>query len=386
VDARSLQEQLGQVARAPRWAIAHKFPADEAITLLREVEFQVGRTGTLTPVARLEPVVVGGVTVSNATLHNMDEIERKDVRIGDTVIVRRAGDVIPEIVRVEPDRRPQHARRVQLPESCPVCGHAVVRVAGEAAARCSGGYSCSAQRKEALRHFVSRRALDVEGLGDKLIEQLVDAELVRSPADFWALNVAQLSELPRMGEKSAANVVAALHERRQTTLPRLLHALGIPGVGESTAAALAAHFGSLQRLMEADQTALQAVSDIGPVIAASLRAYFDDAGHRNELKRLRDPAGAALEWPEHEGRKPTAEGPLTGLTIVITGSFTGITREEATEALQKLGAKVAGSVSGKTSLLIAGEEAGSKLAKAQALGVRVVGEQELKTLLSGQPI
>ncbi len=386
VDARSLQDQLGQVARAPRWAIAHKFPADEAITLLREVEFQVGRTGTLTPVARLEPVVVGGVTVSNATLHNMDEIERKDVRIGDTVIVRRAGDVIPEIVRVELDRRSPDARRVQLPEQCPVCAHAVVRVPGEAAARCSGGYSCSAQRKEALRHFVSRRALDVEGLGDKLIEQLVDADLVRSPADFWALSVAQLAELPRMGEKSAANVIAALHERRRTTLPRLLHALGIPGVGESTAAALAAHFGSLQRLMDADEAALQTVSDVGPVIAASLRAYFEDAGHRNELKRLRDPAGAALEWPEHEGRKPVAEGPLTGMTIVITGSFTGMTREEATEALQKLGAKVAGSVSSKTSLLVAGEEAGSKLAKAEALGVRVVGEQELKALLSGRLI
>ena len=384
IDARAMQEQLGQVARAPRWAIAHKFPADEAVTVLRDVEFQVGRTGTLTPVARLEPVVVGGVTVSNATLHNMDEIARKDVRIGDTVVVRRAGDVIPEIVRAESDK-PRGDREIRLPARCPVCGHAVVRVEGEAAARCSGGYSCGAQRKESLRHFASRRALDVEGLGDKLIEQLVDAGLVSSPADFWQLSAAQLAGLPRMGEKSAANVVAALQERRATTLPRLLHALGIPGVGESTAAALAAHFGTLDALVDADEATLQEVPDVGPVIAASLRAYFADRGHRHELQRLRDPAVAGLRWPEHAGRKP-ATGPLEGLTIVITGSFADISRDAATDALQALGAKVSGSVSAKTSLLVAGAEAGSKLARAEKLGVRVVGIEELRRLLAGERV
>jgi len=353
---------------------------------VNDVIWQVGRTGTLTPVAVLEPVILGGATVSRSTLHNMDEVERKDVRIGDTVIVRRAGDVIPEIVRAEVDKRPQDARHVRLPERCPVCDHAVVRVAGEAAARCSGGYSCSAQRKEALRHFVSRRALDVEGLGDKLIEQLVDADLVRSPADFWSLTVEQLAQLPRMGEKSAANIVAALQERRQTTLPRLLHALGIPGVGESTAAALAAHFGSLDRLLAAHADALQAVPDVGPVIAASLRAYFEDHGHRDELQRLRDPERAGLRWLEHEGQPPVPTGPLAGLTLVITGTFAGITRDEAIDALQRLGAKVTGSVSAKTSMLVAGEEAGSKLEKARKLGVRIVGAAELQLLLAGTPV
>jgi DNA ligase (NAD+) len=383
LNSRAGQEQLGQVARAPRWAIAHKFPADEALTILRDVEFQVGRTGTLTPVARLEPVSVGGVTVSNATLHNMDEVLRKDVRIGDTVVVRRAGDVIPEVARVELARRPRNARAVELPSACPVCGSPVARIAGEAAARCTGGYSCSAQRKEALRHFASRRALDIEGLGDKLIDQLVEQDLVRSPADFWGLGLEDWAALDRMGEKSAENLLQALRAARSTTLPRLLHALGIPDVGEATALALAAHFGALINLQQASVEEILEVPDVGPIIAAKVRGYFDSPHNQRELERLRDPAGAALSWTEGPRQAAATAGALAGLTVVLTGTLTSITREAATEQLQALGAKVAGSVSKKTSYVIAGADAGSKLTKAAALGVMVLDETGLAQLLAG---
>jgi len=381
VDRRAEQEALGQVARAPRWAVAHKFPADEAPTVLQDVEFQVGRTGTLTPVARLQPVMVGGANVSNATLHNMDEIERKDIRIGDTVIVRRAGDVIPEVARVVVEKRPRNARRVQLPAKCPVCASPVIRDEGAAAARCSGGFSCPAQRKEALRHFASRRALDIEGLGDKLIDQLVDAELVESPADLYELTLEPLAALDRMGGKSAANVIAAIDRSRQTTLPRLLLGLGIPEVGEATALALAQHFGSLAELQQAAEERILEVPDVGPVIAAHIRTYFDHARHVQEISRLRE---AGLRWPEQAPGPRSAAGPLSGLTVVLTGSLESMTREAATAKLQQLGAKVAGSVSKKTDYLVAGAEAGSKLAKAQSLKVPVVDEQGLQRLLAGR--
>ena len=382
VNARADQERLGFAARAPRWALAHKFPADEALATLRDVEFQVGRTGVLTPVARLEPVTVGGATVSNATLHNMDEIERKDVRIGDTVVVRRAGDVIPEIVRVVPERRPAQARRVKLPGHCPVCGSPVVRVEGEAAARCVGGFSCAAQRKESLRHYASRRALDIEGLGDRLVEQLVDRELVRAPSDLYALEAEQLAELERMGEKSAANLVEAIAASRATTLPRLLFGLGIPDVGEATAQALADHFGGLDALAAASEAQLQEVPDIGPAIAASVHGFFHTAAHRRELARLR---AAGLTWPEQAaGASRAAQRPLAGLTVVLTGTLEGQTREEASERLRALGAKVAGSVSKKTSYVVAGAEPGSKLDKARALDVPVLDERALAELLAGR--
>ena len=380
VNSRADQEALGFVSRAPRWAIAHKFPADEALTVLREIEFQVGRTGVLTPVARLEPVQLAGVTVSNATLHNMDEVERKDVHIGDTVVVRRAGDVIPEIVRVLPERRPRGAKRPVLPDKCPICQSKVVRVEGEAAARCSGGFTCPAQRKEALRHFASRRALDIEGLGDKLIDQLVGQDLLRTPGDIYELKASQLAELTRMGEKSAANLVAAIEHSKPTTLPRLLHGLGIAGVGESTARALAEHFGSLAALENASVEQILEVPDIGPVIAASVQGFFSDARHRAELKRLRS---LGLHWPEGPPAAAAEKAalPLSGLTVVLTGTLPTMSREQAAERLTALGAKVSGSVSKKTSYVIAGAEAGSKLARAEQLGIEVLDEQGLEQLL-----
>ncbi|HEX4375928.1 MAG TPA: NAD-dependent DNA ligase LigA [Steroidobacteraceae bacterium] len=380
VDARSDQEKLGFVSRAPRWAIAHKFPADEAQTVLNDIEFQVGRTGVLTPVARLEPVQVAGVTVSNATLHNMDEVTRKDVHIGDTVIVRRAGDVIPEIVRVLPERRPAGARAPVMPETCPVCGSKVVRVEGESAARCSGAFTCPAQRKEALRHFASRRSLDIEGLGDKLIDQLVEQDIVRMPSDIYELDQPKLLGLDRMGEKSAVKLLAAISRSRQTTLPRLLNGLGIPGVGESTARALAEHFGSLAGLQAASLDAIQAVPDIGPVVGASVANYFADARHQNELARLR---ALGVTWPEGEPAAAAREDalPLAGVTVVLTGTLDGITRDEAAEQLTTRGAKVSGSVSKKTSYVVAGAEPGSKLARAQELGVPVLDERGLRELL-----
>jgi DNA ligase (NAD+) len=385
VNSRHEQERLGFVSRAPRWAIAHKFPADEATTVVREIEFQVGRTGVLTPVARLEPVAVAGVIVSNATLHNIDEVERKDVRRGDTVIVRRAGDVIPEVVRVLEEKRPKGARRPQLPTHCPVCGSKVVRVEGEAAARCTGAFTCAAQRKEALRHFASRRALDIEGLGDKLIEQLVDQELLHGPSDIYALTAAALSGLERMGEKSAANLMAAIDRSRHTTLPRLLNGLGIPGVGESTAKALADHFGALGRLEVASEEQILEVPDIGPVIAADVRAFFSDPRHVREIARLRE---RGLTWQEGPpaGERRAAVAPLAGVTVVLTGTLSGMTREEASERLAALGAKVSGSVSRKTRYVVVGSEAGSKLTRAQQLGVKVLDESGLGQLLRGESV
>ncbi len=380
VNARADQEALGFVARAPRWAIAHKFPAEEALTRVRDIEFQVGRTGALTPVARLEPVAVGGVTVSNATLHNYDELTRKDVRPGDTVTVRRAGDVIPEILGVVLDRRPALARAVPLPAHCPVCGAAVVRVEGEAAARCSGAFSCPAQRKEALRHFASRRALDIEGLGTKLVDQLVDLGLVAGPADLYALDAAHLGQLERMGDKSAAKLVAAIERRKHTTLPRLLYALGIPGVGESTAAALASYFGSLDGLLSAPLEQILEVEDVGPTIAGSVRDFFADTRHREQLRRLRE-LGLTFPEPGPAPRRVASTLPLSGKTVVLTGTLAGMTRDEAAERLIALGARVSSSVSAKTSYVVAGAEAGSKLARAQALGVPVLDETGLLELL-----
>jgi len=380
VNSRAHQEALGQVSRAPRWAIAHKFPADEALTTLREVEFQVGRTGVLTPVARLEPVMVGGASVSNATLHNMDEIERKDLCIGDTVIIRRAGDVIPEVVRSLPERRPANARRIELPAACPVCGSPVTRTAGEAAARCSGGFVCAAQRKEALRHFASRRALDIEGLGEKLIDQLVDREMIATPADLYALSLEQLAGLERMGEKSAANVLAALERSKRTSLPRFLHALGIRDVGEATAASLAAHFGTLDALRSASTEQILEVPDVGPVIAAHVHDFLAVPANRAVIDRL---IAAGFSWPEGVPAARAA-GPLAGLTIVLTGTLGSMTREQAGEALQALGAKLGGSVSKKTHLVVAGAEAGSKLKRARELGVTVLDETGLAALLRGE--
>jgi DNA ligase (NAD+) len=372
------QRELGFVARAPRWAIAHKFPAHEENTVVKGVEFQVGRTGALTPVARLEPVFVGGVTVSNATLHNMDEVRRKDVRIGDTVVIRRAGDVIPEVVKVILERRPKDAIEVELPPQCPVCGSDVEREEGEAVARCTGGLFCAAQRKEALRHFASRRALDIDGLGTKIIDQLVEGEKVRSPADLYRLTVDDYANLERMGEKSAANLVEALDRSKQTTLARFLYALGIRDVGEATAAALANHFGSLRPLEDASEEAIQEVPDIGPVVAAHVHRFFRQKHNREVIAALRE---AGVTWKDQQRKAGAAEGPLTGKTFVLTGSLDSMSRDEASERITALGGKVTGSVSKKTSYVVAGAEAGSKLAKAQELGVEVLDEKRFLQLL-----
>jgi DNA ligase (NAD+) len=377
LERRADQERLGYLSRSPRWAIAHKFPADEALTQVKGVEFQVGRTGALTPVARLEPVFVSGVTVSNVTLHNIDEVRRKDVRVGDTVIVRRAGDVIPEVVSVIAERRPAGTVPVALPQRCPVCQSPVLRVEGEAVARCTGGFTCRAQRQEALRHFASRRALDIEGLGDKLIEQLVEHEQLRSPADIYALTLPQLAQLERMGEKSATNLLAAIEKSKRTTLPRLLFGLGIRDVGEATALALARHFGTLEQLMQADAATIQQVPDVGPIVAAHVAAFFASDDHRRVIKALQ---AKGVKWPQMTPAPPAAD-PLAGKTFVLTGTLTGLTREQATEALSARGAKVAGSVSKKTHYLVAGAEAGSKLTRARELGVRVIDEQQLLRLL-----
>ena len=381
LDSRADQERLGFLSRAPRWAIAHKFPADEAFTVVKGIEFQVGRTGALTPVARLEPVFVSGVTVSNVTLHNIDEVHRKDVRVGDTVVVRRAGDVIPEVVSVVQDKRPPRTVPIELPERCPVCHSRVLRAAGEAVARCTGGFTCRAQRQESLRHFASRRALDIEGLGDKLIEQLVEHDVVRTPADLYALTASQLAGLERMGEKSAGNLVAAIDRSRRTTLPRLLYGLGIREVGEATALALARHFGTLERLMSADEAAIQQVPDVGPVVAAHVAAFFASDDHRRVIKALRE---QGVTWPDISA--PRGAPGLSGRTFVITGTLAAMTREQAEEALTARGAKVSGSVSRKTSFVIAGSEAGSKLAKARQLGVAVLDEPQFLELLErGMP-
>jgi DNA ligase (NAD+) len=375
LNRRADQERLGFVSRAPRWATAHKFPAEEATTTVLKIEFQVGRTGALTPVARLEPVFVGGVTVSNVTLHNMDEVERKDVRVGDTVVVRRAGDVIPEVVRVI-----SHVSelKVELPSECPVCGSKVIREAGEAVARCTGGFTCRAQRQESLRHFASRRAMDIEGLGDKIIEQLVEQELVKSPADLFALTAEQLADLERMGEKSAAKLIQAIDRSRDTTLPRFLFALGIRDVGEATALALAQHFGSLEKLLEANAEAIQQVQDVGPVVAAHVATFFASKEHRKVIAELRE---RGVRWADVQ--RAAVEGqPFSGMTFVITGSLDSMSREEAQEALIGLGAKVSGSVSKKTRYVVAGAEPGSKLKKANELGVEVLDEEQFTKLLN----
>jgi DNA ligase (NAD+) len=350
------------------------------MTVLKGVEFQVGRTGALTPVARLEPVFVGGVTVSNATLHNMDEVNRKDVRIGDTVIVRRAGDVIPEVVSVIRDRRPKGARKVKLPAKCPVCESAVLREEGEAVARCTGGLYCSAQRVEALKHFVSRRAMDIDGLGAKLIEQLVSINRIETPAGLFALEKDELASLERMGEKSAQNLIDAIENSKDTTLARFLYSLGIREVGEATAASLAAHFGGLDAIMSASEDDLLSVTDVGPVVASRIRTFFDEAHNREVILRLKD---AGVHWKESVPRSAPKDGPLAGKTFVLTGTLAAMTRDEAKDRIQALGGKVTGSVSKKTDFVIFGDKAGSKLSKAQQLGVETLDEKQFQMLLEG---
>ncbi|MFG6159147.1 NAD-dependent DNA ligase LigA [Halomonas sp. 1390] len=369
VDDLRLQRELGFVARAPRWAIAFKFPAQEETTRLNDVEFQVGRTGAITPVARLEPVSVAGVTVSNATLHNADEIARLDVKIGDTVAIRRAGDVIPQVVRVLTERRPVDAEAIVFPAHCPACGSEIEHLEGEVVARCSGGLYCPAQRKEALKHFASRRALDIDGLGEKLIEALVEREWVSTPADLFRLEAERLAELPRMGKKSSENLVAALDKARQTTLARFVFALGIREVGETTAANLARHFGSLEALMAADLAALEAVDDVGPIVAAHVHTFFQQPHNRETIEDL---LACGLTWEEETiGERPQ---PLAGQSWVLTGTLESMTRDEGKARLQALGAKVAGSVSKKTACVVAGEAAGSKREKAEQMGVPVIDE------------
>ncbi|WP_105902495.1 NAD-dependent DNA ligase LigA [Vibrio gangliei] len=378
VDDIDLQEELGFVARAPRWAIAYKFPAQEEMTRLNDVEFQVGRTGAITPVAKLEPVYVGGVTVSNATLHNADEIERLDVHIGDTVIVRRAGDVIPKIVGVVADRRPDNAKSVEYPTQCPVCHSDAERVEGEAVTRCTGGLICQAQRIEALKHFVSRKAMDVDGLGVKVIEQLVDREMVQTPADLFKLSAGLLTVLDRLGPKSAQNIVNALEAAKETTLPRFLYSLGIREVGEATAQNLSVHFQSLDKIRNATQEQLVEVPDVGQVVAEHIVHFFSE---ENNLAVIDDLIAQGIHWPEIEVTVDPESLPMKDKTVVITGSFSQLNRNEAKAALQALGAKVAGSVSKKTDILFAGEATGSKLTKAQELGVEIQDEAQLLALL-----
>jgi len=381
VDALALQQRLGFVTREPRWAVAHKYPAQEAVTLLRDIEVQVGRTGALTPVARLEPVFVGGVTVTNATLHNQDEIDRKDVRIGDWVIVRRAGDVIPEVVAPVLERRSgEPPRFVLLDEfpACPVCGSHVVRGEDEAVARCTGGLFCPAQRKQALLHFAGRRAMDIEGLGDKLVDQLVDAAIVKTPVDLYRLGVLALANLERMGEKSAHNLLLAIEKSRSTTLARFIFALGIRNVGEATARDLARHFGNLDALLAADVDALQQVPDVGPIVAQCIADFFAEPHNREVIEQLR---AAGVHWAEGEPQGSVA-GALAGKTFVLTGTLPTLSRDEAKALIEARGGKVAGSVSKKTHYVVAGAEAGSKLDKAQALGLAILDEDGLRALLN----
>ncbi|MCQ1058268.1 NAD-dependent DNA ligase LigA [Photobacterium sp. ZSDE20] len=374
IDDVALQQKLGFVARAPRWAIAYKFPAQEELTILNNVEFQVGRTGAITPVAKLEPVFVGGVTVSNATLHNADEIARLGVMVGDTVVIRRAGDVIPQIASVIESRRPADAKPIVFPESCPVCDSKVERVEGEAVARCSGGLFCQAQRKEALKHFVSRKALDVDGCGVKIIEQLVDREMVATPADLFKLSAGVVTVLERMGPKSAQKLVDSLAASKLTTLARFLYSLGIREVGEATAANLAAHFETLPAIEAASKEQLIEVSDVGEIVAAHVYNFFREA---HNLAVIEDLIAVGIHWPAIEKRDDDVELPLEGKIVVLTGSLSQLTRSDAKAALQNLGAKVTGSVSKKTDLLVAGEAAGSKLTKAQELGIEIWDEQQL---------
>jgi DNA ligase (NAD+) len=380
VDHLAMQRELGYVSRAPRWAVAHKFPAQEELTTVRGIEFQVGRTGALTPVARLAPVFVGGVTVSNATLHNIDELRRKDVRVGDTVVVRRAGDVIPEVASVVMQRRPDGTRRTNLPKKCPVCASTVNRELGEAVARCSGGLYCSAQRIEALKHFVSRKAMDVDGLGGRMIEQLVSIDRIRSPAEIYGLQQEELAKMDRMGEKSAANLIAAIEGSKSTTLSRFLFALGIREVGEATAANLATHFGNLTAIESASQEDLEKVTDVGPVVASRIRAFFAEPHNLDVIRNLEK---SGVHWVDSEPEEAPREGALSGKTFVLTGSLTNMTRDEAKRLIQKFGGKVTGSVSKKTNFVIYGESPGSKLAKAQSLDVATLNEAEFRALVGG---
>jgi DNA ligase (NAD+) len=378
VDSRADQEKLGFVSRAPRWALAHKFPADEEMTLLEGVIFNVGRTGALTPAAKLKPVFVGGVTVSNATLHNMDEVKRKGFKIKDTVVVRRAGDVIPEVVRYLPERRPPDAEEIRMPETCPVCQSPVVRLEDQAVYKCTGGVlKCRAQRAEWIMHFAGRRAMDIDGLGEKLIEQLVDDGSISTPADLYQLEAKSLAERERMGEKSAQNVVDAITKSKKTTLPRLLFALGIPQVGESTALALALQFGTVEKLEGASAEQIEETPDVGPIVSRSVFEFFQSDLAKSVVDRLKR-SGVVYEPIKVEER---ASLPLANLTFVITGTLAGLQRDVAEDALRELGAKVSGSVSKKTSFLVVGADAGSKLAKAQSLGVPVLDEAALEQIL-----
>jgi DNA ligase (NAD+) len=379
VNSLDYQEKLGFVARAPRWAIAQKFPAEEETTIVKDVEFQVGRTGALTPVARLDPVFVGGVTVSNATLHNMDELQRKDVRIGDTVVVRRAGDVIPEIVSVIKKKRPGKSRKVRLPAKCPVCGSDVERPENEAVARCSGGLFCPAQRKEAIKHFASRRAMDIDGMGDKIVDQLVETGVVETVADLYKLTLENLSGLDRMAEKSAGNILNALEKSKQTKLARFLFALGIREVGEATALSLSAYFTDLDELMDADEEALMTVQDVGTVVASHVRTFFQQTHNKETIDAL---LAAGIRWPVERKVTPDDQLPLAGKTFVLTGTLNKLTRDQAKSRLHELGAKVSGSVSRKTDFVVAGEKPGSKHKKALDMGVSVIDEEALLQLIS----
>lgn len=375
-----LQQQLGFVSRAPRFAIAHKFPAEEATTILEGIDVQVGRTGAITPVARLKPVFVGGTTVCNATLHNEDELRRKDLKIGDTVIVRRAGDVIPEVASPILSLRPVDAREFVMPVRCPECDSAIMKLEGEAVARCTGGLYCPAQRKQALLHFAQRRALNIEGLGDKLVDQIVERGLVHSPADLYRLGLAALSSLERMAEKSAQNLLDGIAASKQTTLARFMFALGIRHVGEATARDLAKHFGNLDRLMDAPLDELLRVNDVGPVVAQSIRQFFDQPHNREVVEQLR---ACGVHWPETAGNAAVdAKGPFAGKTVVLTGTLSSMSRDDAKDRLEALGAKVSASVSKKTDFVVAGAESGSKLDKAQALGVAVLTEVEFLSYLN----
>jgi DNA ligase (NAD+) len=381
VNRLAAQQDLGFVARAPRFALAHKFPAEEATTELLAIDVQVGRTGALTPVARLKPVFVGGATVTNATLHNEDEVHRKDVRVGDTVIVRRAGDVIPEVVGSVPGKRHASAPVFHMPRRCPICGSPVLRSPEEAIARCSGGLKCPAQRKGALLHFASRRAMDIEGLGEDLAEQLVDRGLVHSPADLYRLDAATLAGLERMGEKSAQNLLASLERSKHPTLARLIYALGIRNVGEATARDLARHFGSLDRLAAADETELQEVPDVGPVVAQSIAAFFARPDNRAMIDALR---AAGMRWEEGAPAARAPRGRLSGKTFVLTGTLPTLSRDEATAMIEAAGGKVSGSVSRKTDYVVVGDDPGSKLAKAEALGIPLLDEDGLRNLVGGK--
>ena len=378
VDRLDYQQQLGFISRAPRWAIAHKFPAQEETTVVRDIEFQVGRTGAVTPVARLEPVFVGGVTVSNATLHNMDELYRKDVRVGDTVIVRRAGDVIPEVVRVIKKKGARRKPKVKTPTKCPVCKSKVVRIDDEAVVRCTGGLYCEAQRSEALKHFVSRRALDIEGLGSKLIEQLVAMGRIKTPADIFRLEKDELVEMERMGEKSADNLLKSIETSKQTTLSRFLYGLGIREVGEATANALASHYGKLEAIMSASEEDLQTVPDVGPVVASRMQAFFSESHNLDVIRSLK---GSGVRWTESEPALIAKDGPLTGKTFVLTGTLAGMTRDEAKDRIQAAGGKVTGTVSKKTDFVVYGDNPGSKLTKAQKLAVETIDQTGLEKLL-----